>query len=485
MKLNLYPKRKSVAPLAPIFLALLVIFSVSVSPCSAQTNTSAGDQIGQDIWRAPYTNLTTEEAWAIYDSDADVCFLDVREQSEWDDGHVPDAILMPWNSGYLQDHHNELPSKPIIVYCRSGYRSAQASQFLENNGHSDISNMLDGFNGWKAMPTPTPTVLNRYEFDSGTESWGFAGEINPFDPPDCCCTTGCLASTPQGSTNCFSYWYSPDVPVSNQTLYRSIWTVGSSVTNPDDSLEFRLRVNQKGAWSGWTRTVKSNLSHAPSFGNNKTYDLYFRPSVSDSGDNVVVFSFDIMSFDPADDTTSWLYLDELQLEKVSLFITKEVTEYTFGSGNDGWTFMGRVDPFDEPLTTETMGSIGLNPNGSVNCFSYWYSPDIPIENNKAYRARWKVKSSATNADNCVQFRLRANQKGSWCAWTRTVNSYLQNAPSSSESKKYELFITPTVTGSSDDDIVLSFDILSFDPSDDTNSWIYLDSLLLEEATIVP
>ena len=69
MSVNLSSKGKSVRLLSPIFLVLLLGFSLNVSLCFAQTSQINSKLDEQDIWRAPYTNLTTEEAWAIYDSD--------------------------------------------------------------------------------------------------------------------------------------------------------------------------------------------------------------------------------------------------------------------------------------------------------------------------------------------------------------------------------------------------------------------------------
>jgi rhodanese-related sulfurtransferase len=104
-----------------------------------------------------YTNITAAQAKARKDAGEDICFLDVREQSERVAGHIPDDINMPWTSGYLQLNHTLLPLKPIIVYCASGGRSPAASQFLVDNGHTNIFNMLGGYTAWLALPTGTPT----------------------------------------------------------------------------------------------------------------------------------------------------------------------------------------------------------------------------------------------------------------------------------------------------------------------------------------
>ena len=106
-----------------------------------------------------YTNVTAGTAayWHAYH--LDILFLDVREGYEYSGGHIEGAVNMPWSSGYLQAHHNELPDKPILVYCAAGGRSAAASQFLDDNGHSDICNMLGGYSGWQSLPFFPPSII--------------------------------------------------------------------------------------------------------------------------------------------------------------------------------------------------------------------------------------------------------------------------------------------------------------------------------------
>ena len=157
-----------------------------------------------------------------------------------------------------------------------------------------------------------------------------------------------------------------------------------------------------------------------------------------------------------------------------------VSEFTFDSGPDGWTFAGQVPPFDTPNSLAIPGYIGLNPGGSTNCFSYWYSPDVIIKDRTLYRTAWTVQSTAAEQADTVQFRMRVNQKGAWCAWDMIINSNLSHTPSFSSPKTYELFFKPSVTSSADSLASFSFDILSFDWNDDANSSLFLDSFLLEE-----
>jgi len=62
--------------------------------------------------------------------------------------------------------------------------------------------------------------------------------------------------------------------------------------------------------------VNSNLSQAPSVASTKTYNVFFDPTVTGTDDNLAVLSFDILSFAPEDDTSSWIYLENVVLEEI-------------------------------------------------------------------------------------------------------------------------------------------------------------------------
>ena len=290
-----------------------------------------------------------------------------------------------------------------------------------------------------------------------------------------------------GSTNTFSYWYSPDIHISGESnLYKSVWTMSSTAFSPDASVQFRLRINQKGSWSAWNHIINSNNGQAPLAGENKVYNLYFDPIISGIGDDMFILNYDIMSFDFLDDTYSWICLEEIEIHEASITPLLTNVSYTFDYTSEGWTFLGKAPLFDEPISVVETGHLGLNPNSSANCFSYWFSPDIWIADAKVYRALYQVGSSVTNPDSSVQFRLRVNQKGSWKAWDRIVNSNLQQTPSVGNSKSYGVILESTITGVGNDYLAVSnFDILSFDAFDDTSSWIYLESLVFEEVTLTP
>jgi molybdopterin/thiamine biosynthesis adenylyltransferase/rhodanese-related sulfurtransferase len=92
----------------------------------------------------------------------DALFLDVREQGEWDLGHVPDAVLIPL--GRLEDRvADELPDREreVVVYCAHGRRSLAALATLRALGYERTRHLSDGFEEWEksGLPVVVPSTL--------------------------------------------------------------------------------------------------------------------------------------------------------------------------------------------------------------------------------------------------------------------------------------------------------------------------------------
>jgi rhodanese-related sulfurtransferase len=83
----------------------------------------------------------------------DVVLLDVREQDEYDAGHIPGVRLIPL--GQVAERLAEIPrDKTVVVTCRSGNRSAQAAAILRQQGYTRVHNMEGGFAAWEQAGLP-------------------------------------------------------------------------------------------------------------------------------------------------------------------------------------------------------------------------------------------------------------------------------------------------------------------------------------------
>ena len=95
-----------------------------------------------------YRQITADEAAQMMQEETGFVLLDVRTQEEYASGHIPGAICIP-NETIGSEEIPELPDKDqlILVYCRSGNRSKQASQKLAEQGYTNVVE-FGGINGW-------------------------------------------------------------------------------------------------------------------------------------------------------------------------------------------------------------------------------------------------------------------------------------------------------------------------------------------------
>ena len=98
---------------------------------------------------ATYRKITMSDAVEMMESESNYIILDVRRPDEFAAGHIPNAVNIP-NESIGADEIDELPDKDrlILVYCRSGNRSKQASEKLVRLGYGNIVE-FGGILDWK------------------------------------------------------------------------------------------------------------------------------------------------------------------------------------------------------------------------------------------------------------------------------------------------------------------------------------------------
>jgi molybdopterin/thiamine biosynthesis adenylyltransferase/rhodanese-related sulfurtransferase len=104
--------------------------------------------------RAEISEIDAERARELIES-GEPLIVDVREQDEWDEGHIPGAVHIP--RGNLESRIERAapdPSRPLLVYCSVGNRSAFAAKTLEEMGYEDVTSLADGFTDWKRNGFP-------------------------------------------------------------------------------------------------------------------------------------------------------------------------------------------------------------------------------------------------------------------------------------------------------------------------------------------
>jgi len=113
--------------------------------------------------RSEISELNPAQTAALRDA-APVTLVDVREQYEWDAGHLPGALFVP-KSNLESRIEAAVPDRDtkLVLYCAGGVRSLFGAQTLRDMGYTDVASMSGGFQAWKAagLPWEAPVVLSR------------------------------------------------------------------------------------------------------------------------------------------------------------------------------------------------------------------------------------------------------------------------------------------------------------------------------------
>lgn len=115
-------------------LPCFILFGIILSACASTEKQEQPDQN-----KPGFSQIDAKEAKSIMDSESDCIILDVRTAEEFAEGHVPGAILIPYDV-IGERAEKELPKKDqmILVYCRSDKRSLIASETLVNAGYTHV-----------------------------------------------------------------------------------------------------------------------------------------------------------------------------------------------------------------------------------------------------------------------------------------------------------------------------------------------------------
>lgn len=111
---------------APAFLALVIEAKKHVQECTVQT---------------VHDRLEKGDSFVL---------VDVREDSEWQSGHIPGAVHL--GKGVIErDVETKFPdpNTPLVLYCGGGYRSVLAAEALQKMGYTNVISMDGGIRGWR------------------------------------------------------------------------------------------------------------------------------------------------------------------------------------------------------------------------------------------------------------------------------------------------------------------------------------------------
>ena len=118
-------------------VTVIILTAAVLAGCVQKTNKEQTEATQVNI--GTYYQISQDEAKRIMDEESDYIIVDAREQSEYDEGHIKGAIVIPYTE-IEQKAEELLPNKTqlILVYCRSGRRSKIAAQSLANMGYKNV-----------------------------------------------------------------------------------------------------------------------------------------------------------------------------------------------------------------------------------------------------------------------------------------------------------------------------------------------------------
>ena len=126
---------------------------------TAQSGTPASTKSSGQAQKSPRMMTYAEFATILADTSVDTLIVDVRAKEEFNEGHIPGAVLFPYDE--IEARKDEFArlagstNRPIVVYCRSGRRSAIAAASLDKLGYTNIAD-FGGLGNWKGNIDSTP-----------------------------------------------------------------------------------------------------------------------------------------------------------------------------------------------------------------------------------------------------------------------------------------------------------------------------------------
>ena len=125
-----------------LITSIVVIFIVSLLLIGCNSSgTSNSNQANN------YKDISADQLSSMMETNKNLLVVDVREQAEYDQGHISGALLLPTSE--IESRVKELPKdKTIALVCASGARSSQAAAYLISLGYQDVYNLSGGLSSW-------------------------------------------------------------------------------------------------------------------------------------------------------------------------------------------------------------------------------------------------------------------------------------------------------------------------------------------------
>ncbi len=316
---------------------------------------------------------------------------------------------------------------------------------------------------------------------------------------------GSLALRPTSTSNCFGFWQSPvdALMVVPYSVYRARFAVRASSAVPLDPERLpglRLRTNAQTLQQANSLVLNSSPDGLLMPGSEPTtFTLFFEPPISscsreETADDVFC-SLDLMAFNPDDDLDTTYVLSRMLVDRlpVECFDVEEVVrDYEFAEDAEGWTYGGAPGVFEMPQCSHVPGALLISAAGKTNCFGFWNSDPADVVTSTAaelYRATFYVRTNQPDRWLVPTFRLRVATSQNRLITTEEILSandsemspyYDSNDPA--YLYEYPVYLYKPETPDPLQ-LVLAFDLLAFDETDDAETLLILDRVRLERLTL--
>lgn len=136
-----------------IAVLLLIVMVALLSACGQPATPAPAAVAPSEIDLATLPALLDPATVNQIRARADVLVIDVREQAEYNEGHIPGITLIPM--GEIPNRLAEIPKdKTVVVTCHSGNRSSQVAGYLQQQGFTNIHDMQGGLVAWQQAGLP-------------------------------------------------------------------------------------------------------------------------------------------------------------------------------------------------------------------------------------------------------------------------------------------------------------------------------------------
>lgn len=138
---------KKIFLISMVMLAVILMSAAMYGCGGNESNGESNSGSAQESTAVTYKDITAEKLKSMMETNKNLVVVDVREQDEWNDGHLANSILIPTSE--FQNRMSELPREKVIaVICQSGARSAQVAEYLVKSGYKEVYNLKGGISGW-------------------------------------------------------------------------------------------------------------------------------------------------------------------------------------------------------------------------------------------------------------------------------------------------------------------------------------------------